>query len=177
MCNVTTHFRGRRPGPYLAMEVVLYLMQKVVELAETLTRHLTVECAVRADVGHSDICVHGIHLGQRTHRDAWEQRAAPSYLSSFKVSAFYNLVSKVEERESNMYDINMKNELGYLFPNEVSGTVCVRHRADIWHTLYYYHFLLSERLRISLPLAHYLFPINSEKRIITYLCSINRNEN
>lgn len=54
--------------PYLTMKVFLYLMQKVVELVQTLTRHLAVECAVGANISHSDICVHGIDLKQRTHQ-------------------------------------------------------------------------------------------------------------
>ena len=54
--------------PYLTVEVFLYLMQKVVELVQTLTRHLAVECAVGANVSHSDISVHGINLEQRTHQ-------------------------------------------------------------------------------------------------------------
>lgn len=49
------------------MEVVLYLVQKVVELVQTFTRHLAVESAIRANIRHSDICVHCIDLEQRTH--------------------------------------------------------------------------------------------------------------
>lgn len=45
-------------------------MQQVVELVQTLTGHLAVEGAVGADVGHSDIGVHGINLEQRAHHDA-----------------------------------------------------------------------------------------------------------
>lgn len=51
--------------PYLTVEVFLYLMQKVVELVQTLTRHLAVECAIGANVSHSDISVHGINLGTK----------------------------------------------------------------------------------------------------------------
>lgn len=50
------------------VEVFLYLMQKVAELVQTLTRHLAVECAIGANVSHSDISVHGINLEQRTHQ-------------------------------------------------------------------------------------------------------------
>lgn len=44
------------------MEVVLCLMQKVVEFVQTLARHLAVECAIRANISHFDICVHCINL-------------------------------------------------------------------------------------------------------------------
>lgn len=50
------------------MEVVLYLMQEIVELVQTFARHLAVQRAIRANISHSDICVHSVNLEQRTHQ-------------------------------------------------------------------------------------------------------------
>jgi hypothetical protein len=61
---------GDSTPPYLAVEVVLCLMQKVIEFIQTLAGHLAVECSIRANVGHFDICVHGIHLERaKVHGD------------------------------------------------------------------------------------------------------------
>jgi hypothetical protein len=46
------------------MEIVLYLMQKVTELIQTLAGHLAIERSIGANVSHLDICVHGINLEQ-----------------------------------------------------------------------------------------------------------------
>lgn len=62
ICNFKTILEVDDAPPYLTMEVVLYLMQKVIELVQTLTRYLAVECAIRANISYSDICVHGINL-------------------------------------------------------------------------------------------------------------------
>lgn len=86
--NFRTNLRGDDAVPYLAVEVVLYLMQKVVKLVQTLTWHLAVECAIRANVCHSDIRVHGINLEQKTHQgclriehsSALPQGELPKYL-------------------------------------------------------------------------------------------------
>lgn len=61
------------------MEVVLYLVQKIVELVQTFTGHLAVECAIGANISHSDIGVHSINLEQRTHQGCL--RIEPALLS------------------------------------------------------------------------------------------------
>lgn len=79
--NFKSNFCSAGTLPYLAVEVVLYFMQEVIELVQTLAWHLTVECAIRANVCHSDISVHGIDLEYtQTRQGCWREEPT-SYFS------------------------------------------------------------------------------------------------